>query len=198
MSISSRIAQNVSVCEAGSTPFDVEVPVVLAAHVVGRVGLGHGDEHVALAVADRVGGPAGRRLHRDHAQHLQEVVLDDVAHRSDRLVEVPAIGDVEGLGHRDLHGGDELPVPDRLEHRVGEAQVEDVLDRHLPQEVVDPVQLRLVDERVQLGVERPGRLEIVPERLLDDDAGSLGQTGAGQPLDDGAEQERRDLEVEDR
>ena len=51
---------------------------------------------------------------------------------------------------------------------------------------------------MQLGGERARGLEVVAERLLDDDAGVLRQPGLGEPLDDPAEQEGRDLEVEDR
>ena len=91
-----------------------------------------------------------------------------------------------------------MPVPDRLEDRVREAEVEDVLDGHLPEEVVDPVELRLVDERVQFGVQRASRSEVVTERLLDDDPRVLGETRLRQPADDGAEERGRDLEVEDR
>jgi hypothetical protein len=38
----------------------------------------------------------------------------------------------------------------------------------------------------------------VAERLLDDDAPGLGEALIGEPFDDPAEKERRDLEVEDR
>jgi hypothetical protein len=51
---------------------------------------------------------------------------------------------------------------------------------------------------MQLFGECTGRLEIVPERLLDDNARRLRQAGLHQSLDDGSEEERRDLEVEDR
>ena len=140
---------------------------------------------------------SGRRLHRDETQHLQQVVLHDVAHRPDGLVEAAAVCDAEVLAHRDLHRGDELPVPDRLEDRVGEAEVEDVLDGHLPEEVVDPVELRLVDERMELGVEFARGGKVVPERLLDHDPGVLGESLLRQAADNGAEERRRDLEVED-
>ena len=113
------------------------------------------------------------------------MVLDDVAHRADRVVEVAAARDVEVLAHQDLHGRDEMSVPDRLEDRVCEAQVEDVLDRHLPEEVADPVQLGFVDERMQSLVQLPRGREVVPERLLDDDTGvllrGLAPVGAGPP-----------------
>ena len=71
-----------------------------------------------------------------------------------------------------------MSVPDRLEDRVCEAQVEDVLDRHLPEEVVDPVQLGFVDERMQSLVQLPRGREVVPERLLDDDTGVLREAHA--------------------
>ncbi len=81
---------------------NVAVARVLAADVVRGVGLGHRDEDVALAVVDDVHAASGGRLDRDEAEHLQDVVLDDVAHRADRVVEVAAVGDVEVLRHRDL------------------------------------------------------------------------------------------------
>ena len=46
--------------------------------------------------------------------------------------------------------------------------------------------------------ERAGGLAVVAERLLDDDPRVLRDAGLRQPLDDPAEEERRDLEVEDR
>ena len=197
LSISRRQSAEGLGLRAGRHARHVEVAAVLATHVPGRVGLGHGDEDIALAVVDDADAVPGRWLHGHEAQDLQQVVLDDVAHRADRVVEVTAVGDVEVLAHGDLHARDEVPVPDRLEDRVREAQVEDVLDRHLPEEVVDAVELRLVDERVQLRVQRARGGEVVAERLLDDDARVLGETGVGQALDDRAEERGRDLEVED-
>ena len=65
LSISSRMAQYVSVVRAWRDAVDVEVAAVLAAHVPRGVGLGHRDEDVALAVVDDVDAAACRRLHRD-------------------------------------------------------------------------------------------------------------------------------------
>ena len=48
-------------------------------------------------------------------------------------------------------------------------QVEDLVESHLAEEVVDPEELRLVDVLVQLRGQRAGRLEVVAERLLDHD-----------------------------
>ena len=142
--------------------------------------------------------PRGRRLHGRRRHHLHDVVHDHVAERADRVVEVAPVLDAEALGHRDLDRLDVVPVPDRLEHRVGEPQEEHLDQAHLSEEVVDAVELRLVDVLVELGRQVAGRGQVVAERLLDHHPGALGQAGLGQPLDDGAEQERRDLEVEDR
>ena len=113
------------------------------------------------------------------------------------VVEVAAVLDAEALGHRDLDRLDVVPVPDRLQHRVGEPEVEQLLQAHLAEEVVDPVQPRLVDVLVQLVGEgrarRPGRGRTASPRRP-------GRSGSGRPrraLDHGAEQERRDLQVED-
>ena len=97
------------------------------------------------------------------------MVDDDVAQRTDRIVEVAAVFDTEVLRHRDLHALHEVAVPDRLEHRVREAQEQDLLEPHLPEVVVDPVELRLVHVLVQLVGECARRRQVVAERLLHDD-----------------------------
>jgi hypothetical protein len=119
------------------------------------------------------------------------------AERADRVVEVAAVLDAEALGHRDLDALEVVAVPERLEHRVREPEVEQLLEPHLPEEVVDPVELRLRHVLVQLRCERPRRHQVVAERLLDDDAGGLGQAGRGEPFYHRAEQEGRDLQIED-
>src|SRR5215213_11784923 len=83
-----------------------------------------------------------------------------------------------------LHALDVVPVPDRLEHRVREAEVEDLLETHLSEVVVDPKELRLVDVLVQLLGKRPRRGHVMTKRLLDDDARTLGQSGVGESLDE--------------
>ena len=176
---------------------DGEVPVVLATHVVGRVGLDHGLEEGDLGVLDRLGLAAGRRIHRTGGDDLHQMVDDDVAQRADRVVEVAAILDAEVLRHRDLHRGDVVPAPQRLEHRVREAEVDDLLEPQLSEVVVDAIELRLVDRLVQLRGERARRLAVVTERLLHHHAGVLRQPRVRESLDHPAEEERRDLQVED-
>ena len=81
-----------------------------------------GAEDLHLLVANRLGVGADRRLHRQEAHHLQEVVLDDVADGARLLVELAAPLHTERLGHRDLHALDVVLVPDRLEEGVGEPE----------------------------------------------------------------------------
>jgi hypothetical protein len=149
-------------------------------------------------VLEGVGVVAGGQLHGGRRHHLHHVVDDHVAQRPDRVVEVAAVLDPEALGHGDLHGRHVAPVPQRLQHGVGEAQVQDLVQAHLAQEVVDPVQLRLVDGGVDFVGEGPRRGEVVAEGLLHHHPGAPGQAGVGQALDHPPEQERRDLQVEHR
>jgi hypothetical protein len=116
----------------------VGVAVVAAADHLGRVDGPYRPQHAVLRVALVVRPVRQRCVHQHVGQHLQEVVLHHVADRPDGVVERAAVGDVEVLGHRDLEVVDPLPVPQRLEQGVGEPQHEQVLDRLLAQEVVDP------------------------------------------------------------
>ena len=70
-------------------------------------------------------------------QHLQQVVLHHVADRAGLVIELAAILHAEVLGHGDLDAAHMVAVPDRLEHRIGETRVEDVLHRLLAEIVVD-------------------------------------------------------------
>ena len=141
---------------------------------------------------------AGRRLHRHEREHLQEVVLDDVAECADPVVERPAALDPEVLGHRDLDRVDVLTAPHRLEQGVGEPQVHDVLHGLLAEKVVDAVQALLRHERGQAPVQLARRDEICPEGLLHDEARVVQEARASQVLGALEEGRRRNGEVEDR
>ena len=140
---------------------------------------------------------ARRRLHRQVAHDLKQVILDHVADDAGLFVELAAALDAEGFRHGDLHVLDVVTIPDRLEKRVGEAedtgcsapppcQGSDRCGRSAaPSEDV-------VQRRVQLA----RRLQVAAERLLDDDARAApAQPGGGQVLDDDGEHGRRNGEV---
>ena len=172
-----------------------EVAVVAAAHHLGRVDRAHRPQQPVLGVALVVGGGRQGRVHQQVGEHLQQVVLHDVADRPDGVVERTPVGDVEVLGHRDLEVVDPLPVPQRLEQGVGEPQHQQVLDRLLAQEVVDPEHPVLGVVAAQPGVEGAGRRQVAAERLLDHQPRALRQADGGDPVGDRAEQRRRDGEV---
>jgi hypothetical protein len=161
-------------------------------------------QHLHLLVAHAVGVERRRRLHRQHHQQLQQVVLDDVARDAGLLVEAPAPLDADVLGHRDLHVVDVVAVPQWLEDRVREPEREDVLHGLLAEVVVDAEDLALVAHRVDRPVERARRREVRAQRLLDHDAAEargvvgVGQQPRGRELrEDRAEALGRDGEVEE-
>src|SRR5438477_12160336 len=88
-----------------------------------------------------------------------------------------------GAGRRgDLDALDVVAVPERFEERVGEAEVQQVLDRRLAEVAVDAVDRRLVEVAQQDAVERPRRPQVPPERLLHDDAGAARAPGRAELL----------------
>ena len=91
-----------------------------------------------------------------------------------------------------------IAVPDRLKERVREAEEENVLNRRLAKEVVDPKNPILREDRVQLSVELLGRSEVVAEWLLNDDAALLSEANVPEMTDDRPEQRRRNRQVVNR
>ncbi len=132
----------------------VDVPAELAPHRFGGLDGAHLLEELDLLVREAVRTRVDRWIQREQRHHLQEVVLHDVAQRTDLFVELAPPFDAERFGHRDLHGVDVVVVPHGLEQRVREAEDEQVLDRLLPEEVVDAIDGGLVEggvkDRVQL------------------------------------------------
>ena len=130
------------------------------------------------------------------------MVLHHVAQRPDRVVVGGPLFDTDRLGRRDLHVVDVPPVPDRLEHSVAEPEDHQILDGLLPEVVVDPEHLVLVEVLVKQRVQLTGGREITAERLLDDDAapGSrcclVAESSLAETLDHRAVCIRRDRQIE--
>ena len=123
------------------------------------------------------------------------MVLDHVAQAAGGLVERAAALDAEILGQGDLDAGHVVAVPDRLEKRIGEAEIEDVHDRLLAEVVIDAEYRVFRKHRQRDAIELPRGSQVAPERLFDDDARVLGQAGGAEPLDHRREQRGRDGEV---
>src|SRR5713226_10375095 len=94
--------------------------------------------------------------------------LDHVAQRAGLFVESAAALHADRLSRRNLYLPDVAPIPDRLEHSVGEAERQYVLNRLLAQVVIDAVDVVFVEDLVDLPVEIASARKVVAEWLLDD------------------------------
>ncbi len=106
------------------------------------------------------------RLNRHQGHDLQQVALDHVPERAGGIVVAGAAFQGEVLVKDDLHLFDVVPVPDRFQECVREAEAQDVEHRRLAQEVVHPVDVVLRDQRRQGLVEVAGGILTGPERLF--------------------------------
>ena len=120
---------------------------------------------------------------------------DHVAIRAGRLVEPGPHADVERLGDIDLNLVDVVAIPDRLEQSVGEPEGQDVQRGLLAEEVVDAEDLLLGEGRMERGVELPRAAEVGAERLLHDDARTLGEARLAERAHHLVGGARRDTEV---
>src|SRR5215472_7089601 len=111
------------------------------------------------------------------------------------LVELAAALHAEALRHRDLDVLDVVAIPDRLEERVGEPEVEDVLHRLFAEVVVDAIDALLGEHAVQHAAELPRRSEVPPEGFLDDDAPVRGARSLPELGNDGGKHARGNGQV---
>ena len=98
------------------------------------------------------------------------MVLKDIPNDTRLLIVLAARFYADGLGRSDLHVVNPLPVPDRLEDRVREAQHEHVLNSLFAEVVIDAIHLMLAEAVEDEIIEPQRRLEASSERLLDHDA----------------------------
>src|SRR6185369_13765321 len=111
---------------------------------------------------------------------LQHMVLHDVPQGTSLVIKPTTILDAEILGHRDLDATDMVTIPQRFEHRVGKAGIDDVLYWLLTQVVVDAEDVLLGEILRQQPTERSRRRPVVTERLLDHQPRTLGTARLGQ------------------
>lgn len=145
-------------------------PNILAPHNLGRLKGAEGPQKLDDLLPYGLGIKRSGRFHGQEREDLQRVVLDDVPDRPGLIVVAPAPLHPDRFGHGDLNVVDRVPVPDALEHGVGEPEDQDVLDRLLSQEVIDPKYLGLIEDLSYDPIELPGAGQISAEGLLDHDA----------------------------
>ncbi len=119
------------------------------------------------------------------------MVRHHVAQRPRGVVELAASLDIERLRDGDLDMVDVIAIPQRLENAVGEPKHQDVLNRLLPEIVVDPIDLTLGEHAEDVAIEGLSRGQIDAERLLDDDPPPMpflfaNEAGVSEPLHNGA------------
>src|SRR5262249_10030947 len=110
---------------------------VLTAHQIFGRERPHGSEDRRRLLVHRSKTAIRWRLHREQRDDLKQVILNDIAQASCGLVKGASPLYAEVLRERDLHAGNEIAIPDRLEKGVRKAKVEDVHDRFLGEEVID-------------------------------------------------------------
>ena len=89
------------------------------------------------------------RVAGQEGHQLKHVVLDDVTDRTRLLVEASTTFNAKVLGHRYLHGGDVLAIPDWLKEGVRKAEVAQVLHGFFAQVMVDPEDRWLGEDGVE-------------------------------------------------
>jgi hypothetical protein len=120
---------------------------------------------------------------------------EHVQDRAGGVVELRPVADAERLGHVDLHRLDVLAVPVRGGRAVSEAEHVQILGGFLAQEMVDPVHLLLIQDRMNDPVEFAEAAGRGAKGLLVDDPGAAGQSVLPQRLGQPAEGDRRDGQV---
>ncbi len=122
------------------------------------------------------------------------MILHDIADGAGFLIELTAAVHAHLLGHRDLHAGDVIAIPDGLEERVGKAEIQQTLHRLLAEVVIDPKDARLGKALEQDLVERFRGLQVPPEGLLDHHPHPRGHR-VTEVLDDHRKNTRRNRKV---
>src|SRR5262249_24108729 len=149
-----------------------------------------GLQHLELFVAQCGRIEGSRRFDGHKGSELKDVALDHVAEGARGFVEAAAAFDAERLARGELHMIHIVAIPNRLQNAVAEAMDEQVLNGVLTEIVIDPIDLRFVEDAKHDLVELLGRSKIAAERLFDDDArprvcrARLGEAGATKVFDD--------------
>jgi len=132
------------------------------------------------------------RFHRQVAEHLKQMILDDVADCAGLIVEATTALDTKIFGHGDLHALDIVSVPERFHEGVRETKYEHVLHRPLPQVMVDSENCAFIEMPQKNLIEISCRFQVVTEGLLDDDPSLCGAAAVRQVFHNSLEHRRKD------
>ena len=102
------------------------------------------------------------------------MVLHHVAQGARCFVVTGQFLDSDGFRGSDLNAGDVIPIPDGFENRVGEPHHHDVLDRFLPEVVVDAKDLVLLTAALNHLVEGLGASVVPSKWFFNHNAAALG------------------------
>ena len=176
----------------------IPIAQVLAAQdVIGAQGP-HRGEDIGLVAVHGLEVAARRWLHRQQRDDLEQVALHHVTQTARAFVEGTTATDAELLGQRDLHAGHMVAIPDRLEKGIREAEVEEIHDRFLAQEVIDAEDRVFCKGVPRDAVEFACRGQVTAEGFLDDDPPAFAQRRALEALNHRRKQRWRNGQVERR
>jgi hypothetical protein len=142
----------------------------LAAHQVPRVKRRYSLEHLHFFIADGFAVGADRGFHGKIGEHLEQMILDDIADSANPLIEGASSLHAKVLLHSDLHAFDMSTVPKRLRQFIGEPEKQHAVNRLFAEVMVDSVNRLFVERLKQDLVVGTRRAEIATERLFNDDA----------------------------
>src|ERR1035438_10499263 len=94
-----------------------------------------------------------------------------------------------------MDAGHVVAVPDRLQERIGETEIEDIHDRLLSEEMVDAEDRIFREHRPRDSIELPRGRQVASEGLFDNHARMRGQVRSTEPFDHHLEERGRDSEV---
>src|SRR5258706_1614355 len=111
---------------------------VLTTHNIRGIERSHRLEEQRLLIANSIRVFTGGSIHREEGDQLQQMILHHIADRTGLFVKFPSTRHTKILSHRDLHTLDVIPVPDRIEKRVREAEIEYILYWFLSKIMINP------------------------------------------------------------
>ena len=149
----------------------VLIPAILPAHVILRPDRLERPNDLELLVANCIRFKPRRRLHRDQAQKLHQMVLHHVAHRARAVIVFAPPCDPDSFGHCHLNVVDVLAVPERLKQHIPEPDGHEVLNGLFAKIMINSVNLAFIKMPRQGRVQGFGACQITAKRFFNNDTG---------------------------